>query len=207
MTVSKGNIAVLLSGRGSNFESIFRHSQKPESLYRVAVVISDRSGAPGLAKASGFGLDAYHVGRKKYRSKNEFETAILDILKGYPIDLICLAGYMKIVGSVLLQAFPRRILNIHPALLPSFPGLDAQKKALEYGVKISGCTVHFVNRGVDQGPIILQKAVEVTEKDNLESLSRRILKQEHQIYPRAIDLYFQNRLEIRGRRVHIIHGQ
>lgn len=198
---SKGQIAVLLSGRGSNFEAIYHASLKKEANFEIAVVISDKKKARGLERAREFNLNAFFVSAKKLQPKEVYERKIVEILKEHQVDLVCLAGYMRIVGKTLLNTYNGRIMNIHPALLPSFPGLHAQQQALEHGVKISGCTVHFVDEGVDTGPIIIQKAVEVKEKDTEETLSQRILKEEHKIYSQAITLFFKNRLKINGRNV------
>jgi phosphoribosylglycinamide formyltransferase-1 len=200
----KGRVAVLLSGRGSNFEAIYQNSLKPDANFEVIVVISDKKDARGLERAREFGLNAFHVSPKKLKPKELYEGKILEILKTHDVELICLAGYMRIVGETLLSAYEGRIINIHPALLPSFPGLHGQKQALDYGVKVSGCTVHFVDPGVDTGPIILQKSVEVKEDDTEESFSQRILKQEHLLYSKAVTLFFENRLQIQGRRVIIL---
>jgi phosphoribosylglycinamide formyltransferase-1 len=200
----KGRVAVLLSGRGSNFEAIYQNSLKQDANFEVIVVISDKKNARGLERAREFGLNAFHVSPKKLKPKELYEGKILEILKANNVELICLAGYMRIVGETLLSAYNGRIINIHPALLPSFPGLHGQKQALDYGVKVSGCTVHFVDAGVDTGPIILQKTVEVKEDDTEETLSQRILKQEHQLYSKAVTLFFENRLQIQGRRVIIL---
>jgi phosphoribosylglycinamide formyltransferase-1 len=200
----KGRVAVLLSGRGSNFEAIYQNSLKPDANFEVIVVISDKKDARGLERAREFGLKAFHVSPKKLKPKELYEGKILEILKTNNVELICLAGYMRIVGETLLSAYEGRMINIHPALLPSFPGLHGQKQALDYGVKVSGCTVHFVDAGVDTGPIILQKSVEVKEDDTEETLSQRILKQEHQLYSKAVTLFFENRLQIQERRVIIL---
>jgi len=200
----KGQVAVLLSGRGSNFEAIYQTSLKNEANFEIAVVISDKKKARGLERAREFNLNAYFVSAKKLKPKEVYERKIIEILKEHKVDLVCLAGYMRIVGETLLSAYNGRIMNIHPALLPSFPGLHAHQQALEHGVKVSGCTVHFVDAGVDTGPIIMQKAVEVKENDTEETLSQRILKEEHKIYSQAITLFFENRLKINGRHVIIL---
>jgi phosphoribosylglycinamide formyltransferase-1 len=201
---NKGRIAVLLSGRGSNFEAIYKESQKDNANFEIVVVISDKKEARGLERAREMGIDAYHFSPKKLKPKGAYEQKIVDVLKEHQTELVCLAGYMRIVGEKLLSAYENRILNIHPALLPSFPGLHGQLQALEYGVKVSGCTVHFVDPGVDTGPIILQKAVEVQENDTEDTLSQRILKEEHKLYSKAITLFFENRLKISGRKVIIL---
>ncbi len=197
----RGRVAVLLSGRGSNFEAIYQNSLKPDANFEIAAVISDKKEARGLERARELNLNAFFVSPKKLKPKEVYEKRILEILQEHQVELVCLAGYMRIVGETLLSAYEGRMLNIHPALLPSFPGLHGQKQALDHGVKVSGCTVHFVDAGVDTGPIILQKAVEVKEDDSEETLSQRILKEEHKLYSKAITLFFENRLQIQGRRV------
>ena len=199
--MKKGKVAVFLSGRGSNFEAIYRHSLDAFSNFEIVLVISDKRKALGLQKAVSYDIPAVHVSPKKFESKSKYEMHLIKLLRDHDVELICLAGYMRIVGSDLLEEYSGRILNIHPALLPSFPGLHAQAQAVEYGVKVSGCTVHFVDAGVDTGPIILQKAVEIRENDTDDSLSNRILKEEHEIYSKAVRLYFDGRLEIVGRKV------
>lgn len=199
------NIAVLVSGRGSNLQAIIDAVEKgaiPDA--SVAVVISDVSGAYALTRAHNHGIDAIFVDPDRYDNKAAYETEVLRILETYDIGLILLAGYMRVVGSTLLKPFANKILNIHPALLPSFPGLHAQRQAFKHGVKVSGCTVHFVDEGVDTGPIILQKCVPVLEDDTEETLADRILIQEHKIFPEAVRLFVQNRLRIEDRRVRIL---
>lgn len=200
-TIKKGRVGVLLSGRGSNFEAIYQHSLEKDSNYDVAVVISDKKAARGLERAKEFDLNAFHVSPKKLKPKEVYEREITGILKEHNVDLVCLAGYMRIVGSELLDAFQGRIINIHPSLLPSFPGLHAHRDALDHGVKVSGCTVHFVDAGMDTGPIIIQKAVPVNENDTEETLGQRILEQEHKVYSQAITLFFEKKLKIVGRKV------
>jgi len=197
----KGRVGVLLSGRGSNFEAIYRHSLEKDSNFEVAVVISDKKDARGLERAKEFGLHAFRVSPKKRKPKELYERKIVEILKEHKVDLVCLAGYMRIVGSELLNAFPGRIINIHPSLLPSFPGLHAHRQVLDHGVKVSGCTVHFVDDGVDTGPIIVQKAVPVNENDTEDTLGQRVLEQEHKIYSHAVTLFFEKKLKIVGRKV------
>jgi phosphoribosylglycinamide formyltransferase 1 len=197
----KGKVAILLSGRGSNFEAIYQSSLKPDSNFEITVVISDKKDARGLARAREFGLPAFHVSPKKLKPKNAYESGICEIITQHNADLICLAGYMRIVGDTLISTFPGRIMNIHPSLLPSFPGLHAQLQALQYGVKISGCTVHFVDPGVDTGPIILQDNVPVHHNDSEDDLCQRILKKEHALFSKAITLFFEKKLKIEGRKV------
>jgi phosphoribosylglycinamide formyltransferase-1 len=199
--MNMGRVAVLLSGRGSNFVSIVRASRVQGAGYAVRLAISDRADAAGLKKAARLGIPAHHLDPRNFPDKAAYETAICALLERESIDLVCLAGYMRLVGPVLLGRFGGRILNIHPALLPSFPGLDAQRQALGGGVKVSGCTVHFVDAGTDTGPIIAQQAVAVRPDDTEATLSQRILRQEHRLYPRVISLFCAGRLQIQGRTV------
>jgi phosphoribosylglycinamide formyltransferase-1 len=198
------NIAVLISGRGSNLQSII---DNVESGYipnaNVSVVISDKRDAYGLERAMNHGINALFIDPAAYESKKHFENALLESLAKFSTDVLLLAGFMRILGSNVIKAYNNRVMNIHPALLPSFKGLNAQKQALEYGVKISGCTVHFVDEGMDSGPIILQKSVPVLDSDTEGSLSERILAQEHIIFPEAVKLFAEGRLDVKGRRVHI----
>jgi phosphoribosylglycinamide formyltransferase-1 len=200
-TMTKGKVAVLLSGRGSNFAALVRDSRKTEANYTIRLVISDQENAPGLRKALGFNIPSHCLPPGKFSGQGAREREICAILERAGIELVCLAGYMRLIGPELLEKFPGRVMNIHPSLLPSFPGLHAQRQALRHGVKISGCTVHFVDSGLDSGPIIAQQAVRVRPDDSEDSLSRRILRQEHRLYPRAVRLYFAGRLQIQGRNV------
>jgi len=170
---------------------------------RVAVVFSDNPGAYALERARLAGIPAVHAGVGDFDTKGEYERNIIHALTENKVRLVCLAGYMRLVGTELLQAFPGRIINIHPALLPSFPGLHAQEQAWNYGVKHSGCTVHFVDEGMDTGPIIIQAVVPVLEDDTADHLAARILEQEHRIYPEAIKLFAAGRLVLDGRRVRV----
>lgn len=197
------NVGVLISGRGSNLQAIIDASEKGEIPAKIVVVISNNPEAYGLERAKKHNIPAVVIDHRKYQDKNTYELEIVKVLKEYQVDLVCLAGYMRIVGPVLLEHYQERMMNIHPALLPSFPGLHAQRQALEHGVKISGATVHFVDEGCDTGPIIVQAAVPVLEDDTEETLSARILEQEHKIYPQAIKLFAEGRLVIEGRRVKI----
>jgi phosphoribosylglycinamide formyltransferase 1 len=187
-TRKKARIAILISGRGSNMLALadaVRDGRIPDA--EVAVVISDQADAAGLVKASERGIETMVIPRRG-RSRAEHDAEIVAALKQRNIDLICLAGYMRVLSGKLLSAYPRRILNIHPSLLPSFPGLDAQKQALAHGVKVSGCTVHYVDETLDGGPIIAQREVPVQVDDTVESLSERILAEEHQLFPKAVSL-------------------
>jgi len=202
--MKKGKVAVFLSGRGSNLESIYRASLKKDSNYEIAIVISNKQNARGLKRANKFKLKNFYVSSKLFKTKKEYNCYIIKLLKINQVDLVCLAGFMKIIDHEFIEEYKNRIINIHPALLPSFAGLNAQKQAIDHGVKYSGCTVHFVDSGIDTGPIILQKSVKIKSNDNEESLSKRILKEEHKIYPDAIKLFFENRLKIDGRKVIIL---
>jgi len=194
-------IGVLVSGRGSNLQAIMDACDDGKIPAQVVVVISDVGDAPALERARKKGIDAVHVNYQDFSDKIEYEKAVAGILKDHHVELVCLAGYMRIVGKDLLDAFSNRIMNIHPALLPSFPGLDAQRQAFEHGVRFSGCTVHFIDEGVDSGPIIIQAVVPVQQSDTPETLAQRILAEEHRIYPEAIGLFAGGKLKIEGRKV------
>ncbi|MFC1540797.1 phosphoribosylglycinamide formyltransferase [Candidatus Margulisiibacteriota bacterium] len=196
-------VGVLISGRGSNLQAIIDASDKGDLSARVAVVISNKADAFGLKRAAKHKIATAVFDPKEFSDKNTYELEIVKELKKHKVDLICLAGYMRIVGPVLLEHFQGRMMNIHPALLPAFPGLHVQKAALDHGVKVSGATVHFVDQGCDTGPIIVQAAVPVQENDTEETLSARILTQEHKIYPQAIKLFAEGKLKIEGRKVRI----
>jgi phosphoribosylglycinamide formyltransferase-1 len=194
-------LGVLISGSGSNLQSIIDNVNSGFLDAKINVVISENKEAYGLQRAKDNGIPTETVDFKSFSERTEYDAHIVEILNSYDVELVVLAGYMKIVTGVLIDAFKNRIMNIHPALLPSFPGLHVQKKALDYGAKFSGCTVHFVNEGVDTGPIIVQAVVPVFDDDTEDRLSKRILIREHKIYPLAIRLYIENRLRIQGRRV------
>jgi len=183
-----------------------RDSRRPGANFSVCLVISDQKDAPGLRKAAARNIPAYCLALESFSNRESHEREICALLEREGIELVCLAGYMRLVGPVLLEKFSGRIMNIHPSLLPSCPGLHAQRQALRHGLKISGCTVHFVDAGLDSGPIIAQQAVRVRADDNEETLSRRILHQEHRLFPRSIRLFFAGRLQIQGRTV-IIAGE
>jgi phosphoribosylglycinamide formyltransferase 1 len=197
------NIAVLASGRGTNLQAIIDAIKAGKIEGKIKIVISDNPKAYTLKRAQACGIDNITFPYKKYKNKEEYEQEILDCLISYNINLVVLAGYMRILGSVIIKEYRHRIINIHPALLPSFPGLHAQRQAIEYGVKVSGCTVHFVDEGMDTGPIILQKAVEVKQDDTEEALSDRILKYEHKLLPMAIQLFAQNKIQVKNNEVYI----
>jgi phosphoribosylglycinamide formyltransferase-1 len=192
-------IGILLSGRGSNFEAIARQIDEGNLRAEVAVVVSNVESAPGLHRARERGFNALWVNSKGV-SREAFDLQVIRVLEEKRVDLVCLAGFMRLLSPSFIQAFRNRILNIHPSLLPAFPGVDAQRQALEYGVKVSGCTVHFVDEGLDSGPIILQAVVPVLDGDTEESLSARILEQEHKIYSKAIQHVLDGQIRIDGRR-------
>ncbi len=203
MNRKKLKLGVLASGGGTNLQAIIDACEARSIGAEIACVISDKPGAGAIERARGHGLTSRVIERASFGSKSAFEEAIVAELTACKAELVCLAGFMRIVGKTLLGAFPDRIVNIHPALLPAFPGLDGQRQALDYGVKIAGCTVHFVDEKTDHGPIIAQAAVEVREDDTVETLKERILAEEHRIYPRAIGLIADGRVKVEGRRVKI----
>ncbi len=196
-------IAVLASGRGSNLLAIMQAIEDGAIDGEIAVVLSDKEGALALEHARKAGIPAYHVNPKAFAEKSEYEAKLLEYVAQADCQLICLAGYMRILSAYFVGNAPCPIMNIHPALLPSFPGLHGQKQALDYGVKVAGCTVHFVDEGMDSGAIILQKTVPVLDDDTEDTLSARILVQEHKAYPEAIQLFAQGRLELDGRTVKV----
>lgn len=193
-------IAILLSGRGSNMEAIARAIQAKQLNARIVAVVSNRAAAAGLEKALELGLPA-HVMPVRERPREEYDAALASFLREAGAEWICLAGYMRLVSRPLLEAFPGRIVNIHPSLLPAFPGLEAQRQALEYGVRHSGCTVHLVDATLDGGPIVAQAVVPVLDTDDETELSKRILEQEHRLYPEALARLVSGAFELQGRRV------
>ncbi len=197
------HIAVLASGRGTNLQAIIDNIENGTIPAKLVCVISDNKEAPALERARRHNIEALYIdpGSKKTWLIPEVEEKYVKVLKDRNVDLVCLAGFMRVLKKTFLSAFKGRILNIHPALLPAFPGLDVQRKALEYGVKFSGCTVHFVTEDVDAGPIITQAAVPVLDDDTPETLARRILKEEHRIYTEAINIVLSGKYKIIGRRV------
>ncbi len=197
-------IGILISGRGSNMSAIIEAVQSGEiPKAEVVVVISDKTSAQGLEKAKARGIETAVITRKG-RSREEHDAEIIKELKRRSVELVCLAGYMRLLSRDFVRAFPDRIINIHPSLLPAFPGLDAQAQAIEYGVKLSGCTVHFVDEHLDHGAIILQKAVEVAGADTAESLSAKILEHEHRLYVEALKLIAEAKIEVVGRKVNLL---
>jgi len=201
-------LGILISGRGSNMESILKAIKKKKIPINPAVVISNKPNARGLQIAKKMGVQTEVIDSSKYKGKRQqFDKEIITTLRRYKVTpsngLVCLAGFMRIISPHFIKEYKNRILNIHPALLPSFPGLDAQKQAIDFGAKFSGCTVHFVDEGVDTGPIILQEIVKVSVNDTEKTLSKKILVEEHKAYPKAVELFAKNKISIKGRKVKI----
>ena len=194
-------LGVLISGRGSNLQAIIDAIAGGRLAATVAIVISNRADAAGLGRARSAGIETLYLNPRDYDDRDAYDAAIAEVLRARRVDLVCLAGFMRLVGPRLLEAFPNRILNIHPSLLPSFPGLDAQRQALEHGVQVTGATVHLVTSELDGGPIVLQAAVPVAPGDSVDSLSARILLEEHRIYPEAIRIVLEGGWTIDGRRL------
>ena len=194
-------LGVLASGRGSNLQAIIDACEGGQVDAVIALVVSNAAETYALERGRRHGIEAVFIDPSLHRTSGEFDAAVLDLLRKREVELVCLAGYMRLLSPPFVEAYKNRIMNIHPALLPAFPGLHTHRQALQYGVKLSGCTVHFVDEGVDTGPIIIQAVIPVLDDDTEETLSARILAYEHQIYPRAIQLFAEGRLEIRGRLV------
>jgi phosphoribosylglycinamide formyltransferase-1 len=199
----RGRVGILISGRGSNMVALVEAMQAGKIQADPAVVVSNVPDAPGLTRAREWGIPTAVIEHKKIRSRTAHELKVIEVLREQRVDLVCLAGYMRLLSPAMVGEFRNRIVNIHPALLPAFPGLHGQRQALEHGVKVTGCTVHFVDEECDHGPIILQVSVPVHEDDTENSLSARILEAEHRTYVEAVALFFEGRLTIEDRRVHI----
>ncbi|ANA40275.1 phosphoribosylglycinamide formyltransferase [Geobacter anodireducens] len=197
-------VGVLVSGNGSNLQAIIDRIEADSLPVRIACVISNKADAFGLERARKHGIPAIHIDHRAHGGRESYDAALVETLRGHGVQLVVLAGFMRIVTSVLLDAFPNAVMNIHPALLPAFPGLHAQAQALRYGVKFSGCTVHFVDEGTDTGPIIIQAVVPVLDDDDEASLSARIQVEEHRTYPEAVRLFAERRLRIEGRKVSML---
>jgi phosphoribosylglycinamide formyltransferase-1 len=203
------NLGILISGRGSNMESILKSIKKKKIPIKPAVVISNKPDAKGLKIAKKLGVNVEVIESKGFKGTRwQYDKKVISILTKYGVTqkngLVCLAGFMRIISPEFVKKYKNRIINIHPALLPAFPGLDSQKQALEYGAKYSGCTVHFVDSGMDTGPVIIQAIVKVKENDTVESLSKKILKEEHRIYPEAVNLFARKKIKVTKRRTKII---
>lgn len=199
-------VAVLASGRGSNLQAVIDAIEAGRVQAHIVAVISNKKDAVALERARKHGIKDMFIDPKPYAGQPDFREAydrsLLEILQQHEVELVLLAGYMKIVTAVLVNAYANRMMNIHPSLLPSFPGLEVQKKAIDWGCKLAGCTVHFVTEGVDEGPIIIQAAVPILDDDTSDTLAARILVQEHKLYPRAVQLFAEGRLRVDGRRVY-----
>ena len=200
-------VAVLASGRGSNLQALIDAIEAGQVQARIVAVISNKKEAVALERARKHGIKDLFVDPKPFAgrpdSREAYDRSLLEVLQQHEVELVLLAGYMKIVTTVLVNAYANRMMNIHPSLLPAFPGLEVQKKAIDWGCKLAGCTVHFVTEGVDEGPIIIQVAVPILDADTPETLASRILVQEHKVYPRAVQLFAEGRLRVNGRRVFI----
>lgn len=194
-------LGILVSGSGSNLQAIIDNIEAGRLDAQIKIVISNVPGVFALERARKHGLPVMVISHKEYKSREDFDQKLVEVLKAYEVELVILAGFMRLVTPVLLRAFPMRVMNIHPALLPAFPGTHVWQTEIDYGVKFAGCTVHFVDEGTDTGPIIIQAVVPVYDDDTAETLNARILKQEHKIYSRAIQLFAEGRLELKGRRV------
>ncbi|MCB9684876.1 MAG: phosphoribosylglycinamide formyltransferase [Alphaproteobacteria bacterium] len=203
MSQARVPVGVLASGSGTNLQALLDAAATDDFPARIVVVGSDRPGALALQRAEGMGVPTFTVRRKGHASREDFDAAVAHQLLAHGVRWVCLAGYMRIVGPTFLDAFEGRVLNIHPSLLPAFPGLDAQRQAFEHGVKVAGCTVHLVDAGTDTGPIVAQEAVPVLDGDDAEALRLRILAAEHRIYPRALAWAVADKLRIEGRKVRI----
>jgi phosphoribosylglycinamide formyltransferase-1 len=195
-------LGILISGRGSNLQALIDAIVEKRLDASIAVVISNRADAAGLARARAAGIDVLVLDHRSYQSRDAFDHAVADELRARRVSVVCLAGFMRLIGTPLLEAFPNAILNIHPSLLPAFPGVDAQRQALEHGVKVSGASVHLVTAELDGGPIVLQAAVPVRDDDTVETLSARILIEEHRLYPDAVRIMLEGGWTVRGRRFH-----
>ena len=201
MPSEKFKLAVLVSGRGSNLQAIIDSIEKNNLAAEISLILSNVPDAYALQRGKKHRLESIFLDPKSFSSRDDYEKQMIELLQTKSIDLVCLAGFMRILGKKFIEAFSGKIINIHPSLLPAFPGLNVQEKALQHGVRFSGCTVHFVNEEVDGGAIISQAVVPILDADDTQSLSDRILKQEHIIYPEAIRLIIEDRLELSGRRV------
>jgi phosphoribosylglycinamide formyltransferase-1 len=208
MEKKKLSLGVLVSGSGSNLQSIIDSIESGILHASIEIVISNNPDAFALERAKKHHLESIVIDHTEFTTREDFDQRMIDVLTSHSVDLVIMAGFMRILSTLFLRSFPMRIINIHPALLPSFQGLHAQRQAFDYGVKFSGCTVHFADEGVDTGPIIIQSVVPVYDDDTEESLQKRILKEEHRIYPQAIQLIAEGKVEIAGRKVKIRgHGK
>ena len=198
-----GRIGVLISGRGSHLRNLIASCKSREIDAQVVIVISNRADAPGLQYAQEAGIESIVLSHRIFPNRETYDEQTAQLLSNRKVDLVCLAGFLRLLSSEFISRFPTRIMNVHPSLLPAFPGLHAQEQAIEYGSKITGCTVHFIDEGLDSGPIILQKSIEVFPDDTADTLSDRLLPLEHRTYAEAVKLFFENRLSVKGRKVFI----
>jgi phosphoribosylglycinamide formyltransferase-1 len=196
-----GRIGVLISGRGSHLRNLITCCKRGEIDARVVIVISNKQNAPGLRYAAEAGIESIVLSHRLYPDREKYDEQLAQVLTHNQVDLVCLAGFLRLLSPKFVHQFPSRIMNVHPSLLPAFPGLHSQEQALEYGVKVTGCTVHFIDEGLDSGPIILQNTIEVHPEETAETLSDRLLPVEHQTYAEAVKLFFENRLSVQGRKV------
>ncbi|MCI0413938.1 phosphoribosylglycinamide formyltransferase [bacterium] len=199
-----GRIGVLISGRGSHLRNLIACSQRGELDAQVVTVISNKPDAPGLQYAKEAGIESVVLPHRNYADREQYDEQLAQNLEQDRVDLVCLAGFLRLLSVPFVRRFPLRIMNVHPSLLPAFPGLHAQEQAMEYGVKVTGCTVHFIDDGLDSGPIILQKTLEVLSEDTPDTLADRLLPLEHKAYAEAVKLFFENRLRVEGRKVLIV---
>jgi len=197
-------VAVFISGRGSNLKALLEARDAGELDVNIGLVVSNRAAAGGLEHAAAHGVPSAVLSHREFSSRKDYEVRLLELLGEHEVDVVVLAGFMRILTGHFLSQFPNRVLNIHPSILPAFPGVDAQAQALDYGVALSGCTVHFVDEGTDSGPVIEQAVVPVLPDDDRDSLAKRILAQEHRILPRALSLLVSGRLEVHGRKVRVL---
>ncbi|MBN2515049.1 MAG: phosphoribosylglycinamide formyltransferase [Deltaproteobacteria bacterium] len=195
------DIGILVSGSGSNFQSIIDQIEQGNLDASIKVVVSNNPDAYALERAKKHNIPAVVIDHNNFNDRNEFDQEMIDVLNSYSVELVIMAGFMRILTPLFIKAFPMRIMNIHPAILPSFQGIHAQERAFDYGVKFSGCSVHFADEGVDTGPVIIQSVVPVYNDDTAETLQQRILREEHRIFPQAIQFYAEGKLEIIGRKV------
>jgi phosphoribosylglycinamide formyltransferase 1 len=199
-----GRIGVLISGRGSHLRNLIACCNSGEIDARVVTVISNKPDAPGLQFAEEAGIESVVLSHRLYPDREKYDEQLAGILEQEKVDLVCLAGFLRLLSAPFVRRFPTRIMNVHPSLLPAFPGLHAQEQAMEYGAKVTGCTVHFIDEGLDSGPIILQRTMEVLRHDTADTLAERLLPLEHKTYAKAVRLFFENRLKVEGRKVIIV---
>jgi len=196
-----GRIGVLISGRGSHLRNLIACCKRGDISAQVVVVISNRVNAPGLQYAAEAGIESIVLQHHSFPKRETYDQQIAKLLTDRKVDLVCLAGFLRLLSAEFVRRFPQKIMNVHPSLLPAFPGLHAQQQAIDYGVKLTGCTVHFIDEGLDSGPIILQNTIELIAEDNADTLSDRLLPVEHRTYAEAVKLFFENRLQVDGRKV------